>query len=175
MHIVIACTMPIAAFESMSILSKPTLSVLKGLGFSDPTPVQEAVIPAFCGNKDVAVDACTGSGKTLAFVIPVTEKLRRLEEPLLKHQVSFKQTDSSKTASVPFGKFVHPRRCLCKSWLDYILLCFVWSSDDAACLFQVGAIIVSPTRELAGQIHTVAEPFLASIPDVKPLLLVGGT
>ena len=34
---------------------------------------------------------------------------------------------------------------------------------------------MSPTRELAGQIHSVAEPFFASIPDVKTLLLVGGT
>lgn len=38
--------------------------------------------------QDVAVDACTGSGKTLAFVIPVVEKLRRLEEKLRKHQVT---------------------------------------------------------------------------------------
>lgn len=49
--------------------------------------VQEATIPLFAGNKDVAVDAQTGSGKTLAFVIPVMEKLRRLDEPLKKHQV----------------------------------------------------------------------------------------
>lgn len=117
--------MAVCTFESMTTLSVPTLNVLKTLNFASPTPVQEAVIPVFCGNKDVAVDACTGSGKTLAFVIPVAEKLRKLDEPLSKH--------------------------------------------------QVGAVIVSPTRELAGQIYTVAEPFWASIPDIKPLLLVGGT
>ena len=50
-------------------------------------PVQEATIPLFCGNKDVAVDACTGSGKTLAFVLPVVERLRRLEQPLKRNQV----------------------------------------------------------------------------------------
>lgn len=33
------------------------------------------------------MEACTGSGKTLAFVIPIVEKLRRLEAPLKKHQV----------------------------------------------------------------------------------------
>jgi ATP-dependent RNA helicase DDX55/SPB4 len=49
--------------------------------------------------------AVTGSGKTLAFLIPVVEKLLRLEEPLKKH--------------------------------------------------HIGAIIVSPTRELATQIHSV--------------------
>lgn len=47
---------------------------------------QEATIPLFCGNKDVAVDACTGSGKTLAFLLPVVERLRRLEQPLKKNQ-----------------------------------------------------------------------------------------
>ena len=71
----------------MQALSQPTLDLLAKLGFEKPTPVQEAVIPVFSGNKDVAVDACTGSGKTLAFVIPVAERLRGLEEPLLKHQV----------------------------------------------------------------------------------------
>ena len=81
--------MAVCTFESMASLSAPTLNVLKILKFTSPTPVQEAVIPVFCGNKDVAVDACTGSGKTLAFVIPVAEKLRKLAEPLSKHQVSY--------------------------------------------------------------------------------------
>ncbi|KIZ00196.1 hypothetical protein MNEG_7763 [Monoraphidium neglectum] len=88
-------------------------------------PRWEATIPLLCGNKDVAVDACTGSGKTLAFVVPVIEKLRRLDEPLKRH--------------------------------------------------QVGAIIVSPTRELARQIHSVMAPFVESLPGASCLLLVGGT
>ena len=40
---------------------------------------------------------------------------------------------------------------------------------------QVGAIVVSPTRELAQQIYQVAKPFIASVPWLKDLLLVGGT
>lgn len=40
---------------------------------------------------------------------------------------------------------------------------------------QVGAIIVSPTRELAKQTHAVAAPFVASCPGLSSLLLVGGT
>ena len=90
------------AFKEFTELSTESLAVLSQLGFVHATPVQEAVIPLFCGFKDVAVDACTGSGKTLAFVLPIVEKLRRLEERLLKH--------------------------------------------------QVGAIIISPTRELAKQV-----------------------
>ena len=75
------------AFKDLGCLSPETLSVLDSLGFTRSTPVQEATIPLFCGHKDVAVDACTGSGKTLAFVLPVVERLRRLESPLHKHQV----------------------------------------------------------------------------------------
>lgn len=74
-------------FRELACLSPETLQVLDSLGFARATPVQEATIPLFIGNKDVAVDACTGSGKTLAFIIPLVEKLRRLEAPLRKHQV----------------------------------------------------------------------------------------
>jgi hypothetical protein len=74
-------------FSEIAEVSDATLQVLDTLGFTTTTPVQDAVIPLFCGSKDVAVDACTGSGKTLAFVIPVVERLRKLEEPLKKHEV----------------------------------------------------------------------------------------
>lgn len=73
-------------FSDMPCISPETLGVLSAQGFVRSTPVQEATIPLFCGNKDVAVDACTGSGKTLAFVVPVVERLRRLEDALKQHQ-----------------------------------------------------------------------------------------
>lgn len=69
-------------------LSSSTVAVLDSLGFSTATPVQEATIPLFAGNKDVAVDAATGSGKTLAFIVPIIEKMRKLDERLKLHQAS---------------------------------------------------------------------------------------
>lgn len=51
------------------------------------TPVQASTIPQFMGNKDVVVEAVTGSGKTLAYIIPVVEKLLRLEEQIKRHHV----------------------------------------------------------------------------------------
>ena len=39
---------------------------------------------------------------------------------------------------------------------------------------QVGAIIVSPTRELAKQIFGVAQPFLQMVAKATGMLLVGG-
>lgn len=106
-------------------LTKETLDVIENmLGFELATPVQEATIPLFSGNKDVSVDACTGSGKTLAFVVPIIEKLRRLARPLKKH--------------------------------------------------QVGAVILSPTRELARQIMEVASWFMKTLDWASVSLLVGG-
>nr|KAJ0187588.1 hypothetical protein LSAT_V11C900481610 [Lactuca sativa] len=40
---------------------------------------------------------------------------------------------------------------------------------------QVLGIIISPTRELSSQIFHVAQPFISSLSDVKPMLLVGGS
>ncbi|KAM0319749.1 hypothetical protein ACHAO8_000791 [Botrytis cinerea] len=91
-------------------LAEWVLDAISSMGFEKMTPVQASTIPLFMGNKDVVVEAVTGSGKTLSFLIPVVEKLLRLEEPLKKH--------------------------------------------------HVGAIIVSPTRELATQIHSVLTSLL---------------
>ncbi|CAM6050827.1 unnamed protein product [Sphagnum compactum] len=41
--------------------------------------------------------------------------------------------------------------------------------------FQVGAMIVSPTRELASQIYHVMESFLETLSGIRAVLLVGGT
>ncbi|PQE20701.1 atp-dependent rRNA helicase spb4 protein [Rutstroemia sp. NJR-2017a BBW] len=104
-------------------LAEWILDAISSMGFEKMTPVQASTIPLFMGNKDVVVEAVTGSGKTLSFLIPVVEKLLRLEEPIKKH--------------------------------------------------HVGAIIVSPTRELATQIHNVLTSLLAfhepSAEALKPL------
>lgn len=92
------------------------------------------------------MQAVTGSGKTLSFLIPIVQRLLRLDEPTKRHHVA--------------------------------------------------AIIVSPTRELAAQIHTVLLSLLqfhapsaellprlkddekrpsTAVPVVVPQLLVGGT
>jgi len=62
-------------------------------------------------NRHIVVEAVTGSGKTLAYVLPVVEKILRLERRTKKHHVA--------------------------------------------------SIIISPTRELATQIHGVVQSLLA--------------
>lgn len=49
------------------------------------------------------------------------------------------------------------------------------SCGQLGTVIQVGAVIVSPTRELASQIYHVLEPFLATLPGLRAMLLVGGT
>ena len=45
------------------------------LGYINPTPVQEAALPAVFGGRDVILQAQTGSGKTLVYSIPVLSKI----------------------------------------------------------------------------------------------------
>nr|A6R918.2 RecName: Full=ATP-dependent rRNA helicase SPB4 [Histoplasma mississippiense (nom. inval.)] len=92
-------------------LSEWILDAISAMGFSRMTPVQASTIPLFMAHKDVVVEAVTGSGKTLAFLIPVVERLLRLESPIKKH--------------------------------------------------HIGAILISPTRELATQIYNVLLSLLA--------------
>lgn len=68
-------------------LSEWILDAVSTMGFSRMTPVQAATIPLFMAHKDVVVEAVTGSGKTMAFLIPVVEKLLRLESSIKKHHV----------------------------------------------------------------------------------------
>ncbi|KXG46535.1 protein of unknown function DUF4217 [Penicillium griseofulvum] len=68
-------------------LSEWTLDAVAAMGFTRMTPVQASAIPLFMQHKDVVVEAVTGSGKTLSFLIPIVEKLLRLDQPLKKHHV----------------------------------------------------------------------------------------
>ncbi|TIC96815.1 ATP-dependent rRNA helicase SPB4 [Colletotrichum higginsianum] len=127
-------------------LAEWILDFVSSQGFQRMTPVQAACLPQFLGNKDVVVEAVTGSGKTLAFLLPIVQKLMRLDEPTKRGHVF--------------------------------------------------SIIVSPTRELAIQIHTVLQSLVGfhppsaeilpclkgdekrpdtKVPVIVPQLLVGGT
>ena len=132
-------------------LCPSSLRVLSDLGFARATPVQAAVVPLLCTNKDVAVEACTGSGKTLAFVLPLIEILLKAHAsaPLKKHDVRL-------PPGAPFT--APPRRQL-----------------TPVSQPQVAALVVSPTRELAKQTLEVLAPFLSALPPPGAFLLVGGS
>lgn len=65
-----------AAFD----LGAEVLSAVKDMGYSSPTPIQSAAIPAILEGADVIGTAQTGTGKTAAFALPVV-KLAGSHEP----------------------------------------------------------------------------------------------
>ncbi len=52
---------------------------IAALNFVIPTPVQSGAIPPALEGKDVLATAQTGTGKTLSFLIPILEKLAKVE------------------------------------------------------------------------------------------------
>ena len=62
---------------------------LAGLGYEEPTPIQQAAIPPLLQGRDLVGQAATGTGKTAAFALPLLQRLLReggreggREEPL---------------------------------------------------------------------------------------------
>ena len=51
------------------------LAALTNLGYEEPTPIQQATIPALIDGKDVLGRAATGTGKTAAFALPILQRL----------------------------------------------------------------------------------------------------
>ena len=56
-------------------LSNAVLDALDAMNFLEPTPIQEAAIPAILDGKDMIACAQTGTGKTAAFVLPMLHTL----------------------------------------------------------------------------------------------------
>ena len=45
------------------------------LGYTEPTPIQSAVIPMMVAGQDIIGEAQTGTGKTAAFSLPVLQTI----------------------------------------------------------------------------------------------------
>lgn len=63
-----------ALFSDLDLEDRLVKAVNK-LGFDQPTPVQQAAIPAALDHLDLLVSAETGSGKTAAFALPILDRL----------------------------------------------------------------------------------------------------
>lgn len=64
-------------------LTRQFLNAVDDLGFTQPTPVQEKVIPLISAGQDVIGVAQTGTGKTAAYLLPLLRKLNyaQLDSP----------------------------------------------------------------------------------------------
>jgi ATP-dependent RNA helicase DDX24/MAK5 len=108
-------------------LSEHIVKSISRLGFSKPTPIQEAAIPPILEGRDVIGKAVTGSGKTLAFGIPIVE-----------HWLSTKDTRKSNSDVIPT------------------------------------ALILAPTRELAGQLSQHLKDLCEGLEDRPRIVTVTG-
>jgi ATP-dependent RNA helicase RhlE len=64
----------LSSFSDLS-LHPSLLASVSALGFTEPTPIQAAAIPAALTGRDVLACAETGSGKTAAFLLPILHQL----------------------------------------------------------------------------------------------------
>ena len=71
---------PTPTFAELALHDK-VMQAINALGFTTPTPVQQAAIPVALQGRDIRACAQTGSGKTLAFVAPILHRLI-LEPPV---------------------------------------------------------------------------------------------
>ena len=62
-------------------LHERLLQGLDKLGITEPTPIQQAMIPPAMAGRDIQASAETGSGKTAAFLLPVLDRLLRHPAP----------------------------------------------------------------------------------------------
>src|SRR5690606_22376174 len=56
-------------------LSSAVRRAVDDLGYTHPTPVQQAVFKSAASGRDIVVQARTGTGKTAAFGLPVVDRL----------------------------------------------------------------------------------------------------
>ena len=62
-------------------IEQETLERLSGLGITEPTPVQEKVIPMIASGDNLMFQSETGTGKTFAYLLPLLRKLKAEENP----------------------------------------------------------------------------------------------
>lgn len=131
-------------------LNEQILAGVATLGFSAPTPVQAAAIPAVLAGKDVVASAQTGTGKTAAFMLPTLQRIA-VEKPGRAEKPDAKEPNAAAGRGVKRGtkrggvkRNAYPR-----------------------------ALIITPTRELAAQIDDVAKSVCASTGQ-QAVIVTGG-
>ncbi len=58
-------------------LSAQIVKALRDKGYESATPIQQVLIPAIFGGRDIMAGAMTGTGKTAGFALPILQELMR--------------------------------------------------------------------------------------------------
>src|SRR5574344_2498818 len=67
-------------FQELNI-SQPLVEALEAHAITEPTAVQQKVIPLVAAGKNVMFQSETGTGKTFAYLLPLVQKLEQEENP----------------------------------------------------------------------------------------------
>ena len=132
-------------------LNEQILAGVATLGFSAPTPVQAAAIPAVLAGKDVVASAQTGTGKTAAFMLPTLQRIA-VEKP---HEAEKPNAAAERSAAARRGAKHNAKQGVAKR--------------NA----YPQALIITPTRELAAQIDAVTKSVCASTGQ-QAVIVTGG-
>ncbi|EJL83092.1 DNA/RNA helicase, superfamily II [Polaromonas sp. CF318] len=73
--------MPFSSLGFSPALLPLLLRALDEKGYTAPTPIQQAAIPAVLEGRDLVASAQTGSGKTAAFALPLLQRLATTAAP----------------------------------------------------------------------------------------------
>lgn len=133
-------------------LNEQILAGVATLGFSAPTPVQAAAIPAVLAGKDVVASAQTGTGKTAAFMLPTLQRIA-VEKPGGVEKPNAEKPSASAKPNAAAGRGAK-------------------RGDDKRNAYP-RALIITPTRELAAQIDAVAKSVCASTGQ-QAVIVTGG-
>lgn len=143
------------------------------------TDIQRQSIGLALQGNDILGAAKTGSGKTLAFLIPVwtiqifpysTEHTRTIPNILRQSPGSYVQDDSRTSCAIWVISLVNHQYVIEKSLFQVleILYCKQWTRLDG-----LGALIITPTRELAYQIYETLRK-VGQYHDISAGLIIGG-
>lgn len=138
-------------------LNEQILAGVATLGFSAPTPVQAAAIPAVLAGKDVVASAQTGTGKTAAFMLPTLQRIA-VEKPGGAEKPAAKERDAAAGPNASAKR--NAKRGDAKR-------------GSAKRNAYPRALIITPTRELAAQIDDVAKSVCASTGQ-QAVIVTGG-
>lgn len=137
-------------------LNEQILAGVATLGFSAPTPVQAAAIPAVLAGKDVVASAQTGTGKTAAFMLPTLQRIA-VEKPGGAEKPNAKESDASAKPDAAAERGTKRNA----------------KQGNAKRNTYPRALIITPTRELAAQIDNVAKSVCASTGQ-QAVIVTGG-
>ena len=108
------------------------LKAVDNLGYITPTPIQEQSIPIALTGRDLLGCAQTGTGKTAAFILPALQLTDR-HHPVSAADVAADQASGAEAGvNRPVARSARPPKT------------------------PIRTLVVTPTRELAGQIEEVA-------------------